>query len=451
MPARARSPSARAACSLASRSVPCLADPGGQRHRVGFELHRHAERRLEHPLRLGPLPRVAQSQVDGAGADRRLQLARRALRDHPAVVDDRDPAGELVGLVQVLRGQQHGRAVRDHRPDDLPHLVAAARVQTGRRLVEEQQVGGVEDARRDVDAPPHAAGVLLHLPVGRVGQAERGEQGRRRAPGRPACAARAAGRAAPGSPSPVRSSSTEAYWPVRLTRPRTASASVTTSCPKTRARPAVGAQQRRQHPYRGGLAGAVRPEQAVDGAGGHLQVDAVQRPGLPERLGQALGLDGQAGGASTHDRLPSVQTFRRHRGAPRDRRAAPGPTSGAGRAGHGRPGAAGRRAAASVRRRAGRSPTTSRTVIACSAVKTVRSWSTACRPAGPAAVRHEADRLGLPLVVRVVDRLFQRRREAVVVLGGDHDERVRPAHLRGRRPGWTRSARRGSWRGSRSR
>ena len=32
------------------------------------------------------------------------------LGDDPAVVDDGDPAGELIGLVEVLGGKQHGRA-----------------------------------------------------------------------------------------------------------------------------------------------------------------------------------------------------------------------------------------------------------------------------------------------------------------------------------------------------
>jgi hypothetical protein len=46
-----------------------------------------------------------------AGPDRRLQLPGRSLGDHPAVVDDRDPLGELVGLFQVLRAEQDGRAL----------------------------------------------------------------------------------------------------------------------------------------------------------------------------------------------------------------------------------------------------------------------------------------------------------------------------------------------------
>src|SRR5829696_7437207 len=80
------------------------------------------------------------------------------------------------GLVEVLRGQQHGGALGDHAPDDLPDLVPAARVEPGRGLVEEDQFGGDDQARRDVDAPAHPAGVLLHLPVSRLGKTERVEQ-----------------------------------------------------------------------------------------------------------------------------------------------------------------------------------------------------------------------------------------------------------------------------------
>ena len=243
---------------------------------------------------------VAQPQVDGAGAHRRLQLALRALGDHLAVVDDRDAGGQLVGLVQVLGGQQHGGALGDHRPHDVPHLVAAARVEAGRRLVEEQQLGRVEDARGDVDTAPHAARVVLDLAVRPPRSARRPPAAARPARARPACAWPSSRPSRTRFSVPVRSSSTEAYCPVRLTRPRTASASRTTSWPKTRASPAVGAQQGGEHPHRGGLAGAVRAEHAVDRAGGHGQVDAVHRPGVAERLDQARGLDGEAGCRVAH-------------------------------------------------------------------------------------------------------------------------------------------------------
>ena len=44
---------------------------------------------------------------------RSLSSSRRALGDHPPVVDDRDAVGELVGLLEVLGGEQHRRAVVD--------------------------------------------------------------------------------------------------------------------------------------------------------------------------------------------------------------------------------------------------------------------------------------------------------------------------------------------------
>ena len=58
--------------------------------------------------------------------------------DHPPVVDHRDPVGELVGLLQVLGGQQDRRALAPQLAHDRPDLVAAARVEAGGRLVQEE-------------------------------------------------------------------------------------------------------------------------------------------------------------------------------------------------------------------------------------------------------------------------------------------------------------------------
>ena len=72
--------------------------------------------------------------------DRRLQLAAGAFGDDASVVDDGQPLGEAVGLVQVLRGQQHRRALGGDGAHEVPHLVAAARIEAGGRLVEEQDL-----------------------------------------------------------------------------------------------------------------------------------------------------------------------------------------------------------------------------------------------------------------------------------------------------------------------
>ena len=73
--------------------------------------------------------RDQQDDLDGGTADRLLQLVGRSVRDDGAVVDDQDVVGEPVGLLEVLRGEQHGDPVRDEVAQHVPQVVAAARVE----------------------------------------------------------------------------------------------------------------------------------------------------------------------------------------------------------------------------------------------------------------------------------------------------------------------------------
>ena len=101
-----------------------------------------------------------------------LSSSGRALGDHAPGVDDADLVGELVRLVEVLGGEHDRGAVAHERPDRAPHLVAAARVEAGRRLVEEQDARRQDEAGGEVEAAAHAAGVLLHRLAAGVGEAE---------------------------------------------------------------------------------------------------------------------------------------------------------------------------------------------------------------------------------------------------------------------------------------
>src|SRR5262245_64108600 len=92
------------------------------------------------------------------------------------MVDDGDPAGEPVGLVEVLSGQQYGATACGNLPDDFPDQAAAVWVEARGRLVEEDKVGRDDDAGRDVEPAPHTAGVALHLTASCLGQSERLEQ-----------------------------------------------------------------------------------------------------------------------------------------------------------------------------------------------------------------------------------------------------------------------------------
>ena len=103
---------------------------------------RGSPNRCEHVGDRGrPGPR-SRRRVHAGPADLGLERGRRALGDDVPVVDDPDPVGEHVGLLEVLRRQEDGHALLAREPGDLvPERGAALDVEPGRRLVEE------EDAR----------------------------------------------------------------------------------------------------------------------------------------------------------------------------------------------------------------------------------------------------------------------------------------------------------------
>ena len=110
--------------------------------------------------------------LDHVPSDATLELGRRAVGDRPAVIDDHDLAGQLVGLVEVLGREQHVRARVDEGPDRVPELDAAPRIEAGRRLVEEQQPRLTDQARPEVEPPAHAARVGAHEPIGSLDESE---------------------------------------------------------------------------------------------------------------------------------------------------------------------------------------------------------------------------------------------------------------------------------------
>ncbi len=86
-----------------------------------------------------------------------------------AVVDDPDPAGERVGLLQVLGGEEDGDALLGGEPRDLvPERGAALDVEPGRGLVEEEDAGAVGERQRQVEAALHPARVAADFAVGRL-------------------------------------------------------------------------------------------------------------------------------------------------------------------------------------------------------------------------------------------------------------------------------------------
>ena len=66
-----------------------------------------------------------------------LELVGRAVGHDSSLIEHRDVVGEFVGLFKLLGGEQHCRALRDQIAHDVPHGVAAARVESRRGLIEE--------------------------------------------------------------------------------------------------------------------------------------------------------------------------------------------------------------------------------------------------------------------------------------------------------------------------
>ncbi len=204
--------------------------------------------------------------------------------DHPAPVDDDDPVREAFGLLEVLGRQHDGGAVGDQVFDERPQLVAGPRVEAGGGLIQDQYGRVSDEARAEVEASSHAARVGLHLAVGSLGEretvqyllrppapfglsdvVEQPDQFEVLPPGEHLVHGGVLAGQSDHGPQPLR-------VPDDVV-------------PGDRRQAAVRSKQRCQDPHQGGLACAVRAEQAEDRAGVSTQVDPCQGVDRPESLG----------------------------------------------------------------------------------------------------------------------------------------------------------------------
>ncbi len=78
-----------------------------------------------------------------------------------AVIDDHDPGAELLDLFHVVGGVNDGGTLFVETPDALEDGIAALRVNSHRRLVEDNKLRMMRDAAGDVQTPEQAAGELF--------------------------------------------------------------------------------------------------------------------------------------------------------------------------------------------------------------------------------------------------------------------------------------------------
>ena len=219
------------------------------------------------------------------------------------MVDDDHLVGQLVGLVQVLRRQQHVGARPDERPDGVPQLDAAARVEPGGRLVEEQQPRRTDEAGAEVEPAAHAARVAAHEAVGGLGQPDLTEHGLGGGPRRPSVVAEQAGDHHQVLPPAERrlDGCRLPGQPDRPPHPLGMRRGVDAGDAQLAG---VGSDQRGDGTDERRLAGSVGSEHGGHRAGRSDEVEAVEGHDLSERLAQAGGLDRVVGhGTSMRDEV----------------------------------------------------------------------------------------------------------------------------------------------------
>ena len=119
---------------------------------------------------------VAQVHLQTVAPHLRFQLVGGSDGNYGTPVDHRDPVGKPIRLVEVLRGQEHGRAAGDERFHHIPEAKPAADIETRRRLVEEEHRRPRNQGGGEVEPAAHAARVGAHEPTARLVEVEIGEE-----------------------------------------------------------------------------------------------------------------------------------------------------------------------------------------------------------------------------------------------------------------------------------
>ena len=111
----------------------------------------------------------------------RVQACQRVVGDHLAAIDDDDAVGQALGFLHVVRRVEQRLAAALQLFEVVEDGVAALRVDADRRLVEQQDVGIVQQARGEIQPPLHPAAECLHPVARAIGEADQRQRRRHRA------------------------------------------------------------------------------------------------------------------------------------------------------------------------------------------------------------------------------------------------------------------------------
>ena len=127
-----------------------------------------------------------------------LQRAHVAVEHHPSPIDQRDRLAEILDEVELMAREQHVASIRDVVEHDLRQELHGARIESGERLVEHDQVGPVDHRRRELHPLRHPSRQVADRVASAVLEPRAVRAGRVPAPVPRACRARAAERSTRG-------------------------------------------------------------------------------------------------------------------------------------------------------------------------------------------------------------------------------------------------------------
>ena len=221
--------------------------------------------------------------------DRRHQLIGRAFRDDVAVVHDGYAVAELFRLVHVVRREHDRPALALEDRDQVPELPARLRIETGGRLVEEEQLGPADERAGEGEPLFLAAGEIRNTGAPfflQLDEANHVAHGRALRVETPKEHQGLVHRELVGELRVLQLDAEALPKRGLIGRPAAAQKDDV---------PRIGRGQAFANLDGGRLAGAVRPEQAEAFAGADLQVDAVDSHHVAVRLAQAADLQGGCG------------------------------------------------------------------------------------------------------------------------------------------------------------
>src|SRR5262249_30551023 len=93
------------------------------------------------------------------------QRGRGAKGNDLAVADHRHAIAQALSLIHVMSGQHDGSALGTEGAEDVPELPAGLRIQTGGRLIEEEQIRIADQSASDRQALTLSSGEFPHVAV----------------------------------------------------------------------------------------------------------------------------------------------------------------------------------------------------------------------------------------------------------------------------------------------